>query len=78
MRALRGAECAAVVKANAYGLGLEQVGAKLASAGCKAFFVADLAEARRLRPRAREAAIYVLNGFTPIPALPLSSLPHGR
>jgi alanine racemase len=64
-RVLRGAECAAVVKANAYGLGLEQVGAKLAGAGCKTFFVADLAEARRLRPRAREAAIYVLNGFTP-------------
>src|ERR1700722_1297096 len=63
-RALRGAECAAVVKANAYGLGLEQVGAKLAGAGCKTFFVADLTEARRLRPRAREAAIYVLNGFT--------------
>src|ERR1700683_2579827 len=65
MRALRGAECAAVVKANAYGLGIEQVGAKLAGAGCKTFFVADLAEARRLRPRAREAAIYVLDGFTP-------------
>jgi alanine racemase len=63
-RQLRGAECAAVVKANAYGLGLEQVGAKLAGAGCKTFFVADLAEARRLRARAREAAIYVLNGFT--------------
>ena len=37
---------------------------KLAKAGCKTFFVADLAEARRLRSRAREAAIYVLNGFT--------------
>jgi alanine racemase len=63
-RTLRGAECAAVVKANAYGLGLEQVGAKLAGAGCKTFFVADLTEARRLRARVREAAIYVLNGFT--------------
>ena len=63
-RTLRGAECAAVVKANAYGLGLEQVGSKLAGAGCKTFFVADLTEARRLRARVREAAIYVLNGFT--------------
>ncbi|HTV29305.1 MAG TPA: alanine racemase, partial [Xanthobacteraceae bacterium] len=62
-RTLRGAECAAVVKANAYGLGLEQVGTKLAGAGCKTFFVADLTEARRLRARVREAAIYVLNGF---------------
>ena len=58
-------ECAAVVKANAYGLGLEPVTTKLAKAGCKTFFVADVAEARRVRARAREAAIYVLNGFTP-------------
>ena len=51
---LRTVECAAVVKANAYGLGLEPVTAKLAKAGCKTFFVADLAEARRARPaRAR-------------------------
>src|ERR1700691_6679290 len=65
---LRTAECAAVVKANAYGLGLEPVTAKLAKAGCKTFFVADIAEARRVRARAREAAIYVLNGFSPAAA----------
>lgn len=59
------AECAAVVKANAYGLGLEPVAARLAAAGCKTFFVADLAEARRLRSRVRDAAIYVLSGFLP-------------
>jgi alanine racemase len=64
-RQLRGAECGAVVKANAYGLGLEQVGVKLAGAGCRTFFVADLAEARRLRARVRQADIYVLNGFAP-------------
>jgi alanine racemase len=58
-------ECAAVVKANAYGLGLEPVTAKLAKAGCKTFFVADIAEARRARTRTRETAIYVLNGFSP-------------
>jgi len=58
-------ECAAVVKANAYGLGLEQVTATLAKTGCKTFFVADLAEARRVRARARDATIYVLNGCTP-------------
>ncbi len=58
-------ECAAVVKANAYGLGLGPVAARLAEAGCKTFFVADLAEARCLRACAREAAIYVLNGFSP-------------
>ena len=56
-------ECAAVVKANAYGCGLEPVTRALANAGCKTFFVADLAEARRVRAVRREAAIYVLNGF---------------
>ena len=68
-RALAGrllaAECAAVVKANAYGLGLQQVTTALARAGCKTFFVADLAEARTVRSRAPEAAIYVLHGFSP-------------
>ena len=58
-------ECAAVVKANAYGLGLQQVTATLARAGCKTFFVADLAEARTVRSRARDATIYVLTGFMP-------------
>jgi alanine racemase len=58
-------ECGAVVKANAYGLGLEPITARLAKAGCKTFFVADVAEARRVRARARDAAIYVLNGFSP-------------
>jgi alanine racemase len=56
-------ECAAVVKANAYGLGLKPVVAALAKAGCKTFFVADLAEARTVRARARDATIYVLHGF---------------
>src|ERR1700676_4391512 len=58
-------ECAAVVKANAYGLGIEPVTATLARAGCKTFFVADLPEARSVRSRAGDAVIYVLNGFTP-------------
>ena len=64
-RRLFAVECGAVVKANAYGLGLEPVTARLVKAGCKTFFVADVAEARRARSRAREAAIYVLNGFSP-------------
>jgi alanine racemase len=61
-------ECAAVVKADAYGLGLEQVGRHLARAGCRTFFVADLAEARRLRAVAPDAAIYVLCGLMPTTA----------
>jgi alanine racemase len=59
------AECAAVVKADAYGCGLEPVVAKLAQAGCKTFFVADPAEGRRARALTDDAVIYVLNGFTP-------------
>jgi alanine racemase len=58
-------ECAAVVKANAYGLGLEPVTTKLAAAGCTTFFVANIVEARRARGCAPQAAIYVLNGFAP-------------
>ncbi len=58
------AECAAVVKADGYGCGLDQVTATLASAGCKTFFVAHLAEARIVRARARDATIYLLNGYS--------------
>jgi alanine racemase len=59
------AECSAVVKADAYGTGLEPVAAALAKAGCKTFFVALLDEALRLRTVAPEATIYVLNGLNP-------------
>ena len=59
------AECAAVVKANGYGLGAEPVAKRLARAGCKSFFVADLAEARRLRAAIPDQAIYVLDGLLP-------------
>ena len=58
-------ECAAVVKADGYGCGLEQVTAKLAKAGCRTFFVADVAEGRRVRAIAPASAIYVLNGLMP-------------
>lgn len=62
------AECAAVVKADAYGCGMVEVAAALAKAGCRTFFVAHLAEARRLRPHVPDAVIYVLNGLTPASA----------
>jgi alanine racemase len=58
-------ECAAVVKADAYGCGLELVTRKLAKAGCRTFFVADLMEARRVRTIAPEATVYVLSGMMP-------------
>src|SRR5579863_8447653 len=57
------AECAAVVKANAYGCGLEPVAKALGNAGCKTFFVATLDEARAARTAVPSATLYVLNGF---------------
>ena len=50
----RGAECAAVVKADAYGLGIAPVARALLDEGCKTFFVAHLREGEILR-RARSA-----------------------
>jgi alanine racemase len=57
------AECAAVVKANAYGLGMAAVAPALARAGCKTFFVATLGEAEELRALLAGATIYVLAGL---------------
>ncbi|HWL06531.1 MAG TPA: alanine racemase [Xanthobacteraceae bacterium] len=59
------AECAAVVKADAYGCGLVQVGTALANAGATTFFVANLGEGRQLRAFLPRATIYVLNGVYP-------------
>jgi len=59
----KGAECGGVVKANAYGTGIEQTGAALYRAGCRTFFVAHVTEGERLRRVAPEAVIYVLNGL---------------
>lgn len=57
------AECAAVVKANAYGCGAEQVSRALAKAGCKTFFVATVEEAAVVRAAAPQATVYALGGF---------------
>lgn len=59
------AECAAVVKADAYGCGITPVTRALWKAGCRTFFVATLAEARAVRDVASTAVIYVLDGFFP-------------
>ncbi len=58
-------DCAAVVKANGYGLGVEVVAPPLYAAGCRAFFVAQTSEGKQLRallPQA-DARITVLNGL---------------
>src|SRR4051794_18233545 len=57
------AECAAVIKADAYGCGTEPVARALAGAGCKTFFVATLDEARTAREALPSAELYVLDGF---------------
>lgn len=59
------AACAAVVKADAYGLGAARVAPVLRAAGCATFFVAHLDEGIALRRRLPEAAIGVLNGLLP-------------
>jgi alanine racemase len=85
-RTLAGKPCAAVVKANAYGLGAERVAPALERVGCSHFFVAHLNEALALRPRlAATSSLFVLNGLPPgseglaaahgiVPVL--NSLPH--
>jgi alanine racemase len=57
---------AAVVKADAYGLGADRVSAALARTGCRHFFVAHLHEALPLQAVVpADAVIYVLNGLQP-------------
>lgn len=60
-----GAETAAVVKADAYGLGMVPVSAALAKAGCDTFFVATLEEALTLREQLPDVRILVFSGVGP-------------
>jgi alanine racemase len=59
------AECAGVVKADAYGLGLEPIARALTEEGCRTFFVATIEEGRRTRAIQPGAAIYILDGLLP-------------
>jgi len=59
------AECAAVVKADAYGVGADRVIPALWQAGCRTFFVATLDEAARARTLAPRATVYMLDGLLP-------------
>ena len=57
-------ECAAVVKANAYGLGIQAVAGALYEKGCRTFFVANIIEALELNASLPgERTIYTLQGF---------------
>lgn len=59
------ARASAVVKSDAYGMGIEDCGATLYHAGARDFFVATVAEGATLRPHAPEARIFVLSGIWP-------------
>lgn len=56
---------AAVVKADAYGLGAARVAPRLLAEGCRHFFTAHLDEALALRPLLPGALLCVLNGLWP-------------
>src|SRR5438270_12000178 len=69
------AACAAVVKANAYGLGAAPVARALQAAGCRLFFVATLDEGIALRSAlGPEPEIAVVNG--PLPGTTPEFAPH--
>jgi alanine racemase len=59
------AECAAVVKANAYGLGAERVIPALRRAGCTTFFIATADEGADARRFAPDATVFALDGLMP-------------
>lgn len=58
-----GTRMAAVIKADAYGLGAAEVGPALAHAGCDLFFVASLDEGAALRKTLPKARIAILDGM---------------
>ncbi len=55
--------CGAVVKANAYGLGVERIAPRIYDQGCRHFYVSNLKEAIQLRSLiGLDAKVYVLMG----------------
>lgn len=64
--AKKGTLCGAVVKANAYGMGVKEVAPRLYQEGCRHFFVAHVSEAIELQCFIdQDTSIYVLNGLRP-------------
>jgi alanine racemase len=59
------AKCAAVIKANGYGLGGVEVARTLEAAGCREFFVAHVGEGIDLRRAMAGARIFILHGPPP-------------
>lgn len=68
------AGCAAVVKADAYGLGAVRIIPALYRAGCRNFFVATIDEARKAQGYTPGATIYVLDGILPGSAADIAAI----
>ncbi|MBN06720.1 MAG: alanine racemase [Rhodospirillaceae bacterium] len=73
-REAEGAEVAAVVKADAYGMGMAEVAPVLSDAGCRTFFTATSEEGIALRDLLPDAGIHVFNG--PMPGLVEDMIRH--
>lgn len=70
LKARAAGDVAAVVKANAYGLGALPVARRLAAEGCRQFFVATESEGVALRPALpKDADIFVFSGEAQAPGL---------
>lgn len=76
VQTLVGAEVtvAAMVKADAYGLGALPICTALAAVGCQHFFVAQLSEGAAVRSAVPDARVYVLNG--PMPGTEFELIEH--
>lgn len=75
-RTVGSASCAAVVKADGYGLGATRIVPRLLQAGCREFFVATVSEALSLRPFVdAPARLYVL--CSPVAAALSTIVPLG-
>ena len=64
LASLAPAHCAAVVKADAYGLGITRIASTLHRAGCRQFFTATHREGLALRALLPDAEVYVFEGVT--------------
>jgi alanine racemase len=70
---IRGADCAAVVKADCYGLGVRDVVPELYKANCRHFYVAYASEGLAVREtlKGQEAQVYAFHGADGIPTAAL-------
>lgn len=62
-QAVGSVDCGAVMKANAYGLGVEKPTQALINEGCRTFFTAYGFEAEKIRALSDEVSLFVLHGF---------------